>query len=196
VYFIREKASNRYRVRGIRGKISSGLSAYFDAGLGLIWFNPRGEFNGNWYSLQPMGTEGQGLDGGPKRYSRIQFVLPVGLGVKYSINRNISIGLEYSFRYTFTDYMDDVSGVYYDPVAIANANGGQGTEQGDAAFYLSNPAIELEDANGDRVLAGGTAPWQEPVQQRGDQTTNDTYMFAILSVSYKFTSKKSNRPKF
>lgn len=204
VYFIREKTSNRYRVRGIRGALGSGISAYLSSGLGVFWFNPRGKFYGNdvypgdnkWYSLRPMGTEGQGLPGEKKKYSPISVCVPMGLAAKYSINRNVSLTLEYSLRLTFTDYMDDVSTNYYDPIAIANANGGLGTPKGDAAAFLSNPAFEVVKDDGEVFIAGGRTPWQEPVQQRGDQTTNDTYMFAILALNYKFTSKKANRPKF
>ncbi len=195
VFFIREKTSNRYRTRGIRGANGSGLSASLTGGLGLIYFNPRGEYNGKWYSLQPMGTEGQGLPGGPDKYKRIAMVIPFGISAKYSINRNVSISLEYNFRFTFTDYMDDVSGYYFDPNAIAAANGGIGSESGDAAAYLSNPAIPLEKEDGTIFIAGGQSP-SSPAQQRGDATTNDTYMFAILALNYKFTSKKTNRPKF
>ena len=120
----------------------------------------------------------------------------MGVGAKYSINRNISLTLEYSFRYTFTDYLDDVSGDYYNPDDIAAANGGASSTTGQAAAYFSNPAILVIKDNGDEFIAGGGTPWRAPVQQRGDDTTNDTYMFAVLALNYKFTSKKANRPKF
>lgn len=195
VYFIREKTTNRYRVRGIKGAFGSGLSAYITAGLGGFWFNPRAQFNGKWYSLQPMKTEGQGLPNGPDEYRRISMCIPMGIGARYSINRNISISLEYGFRYTFTDYMDDVSTRYYDPTAIANANGGINSETGQAAAYFSNPAVQVELEDGTEWVTGGPKPWTTR-EQRGDYTTNDTYMFAILALNYKFTSKKTNRPKF
>jgi len=204
LYFIREKTSNRYRVRGIRGALGSGISAYINAGLGIFYFNPRGQFFGNatypgdekWYGLRKIGTEGQGLPGERKKYSPVSVCIPIGIAAKYSFNRNISITLEYSFRYTFTDYKDDVSTDYYDPVAIADANGGLGSATGQATAWLSNPAYVVTKPDGELFLAGGARPWEYPVQQRGDRTTNDTYMFAIIAMNYKFTSKKANRPKF
>lgn len=205
VFFIREKTSNRYRVRGIRGALGSGMSAYVFGGLAGVWFNPRGEFNGQWYSLHALKTEGQGLSytnpttgevvNGPDPYRRITMALPFGIGAKYSVNRNVSISFEYGFRLTFTDYMDDVSGRYFDPMVIADANGGLGTNNGDAAFYFSNPAIPVEKEDGTAFTAGGLQPWNTR-EQRGDATTNDTYMFAVLAFNYKFTSRKTNRPKF
>jgi opacity protein-like surface antigen len=195
VFFIREKTSNRYRVRGIRGALGSGMSAYLMGGVAGFWFNPRAEFNGNWYSLHALRTEGQGLPDGPDPYSRISFAVPFGIGAKYSVNRNISISFEYGFRLTFTDYMDDVSGRYYNPFDVAAANGGLGTPEGDAAFYFSNPAIQVEFEDGTPWTTGGPAPWVTR-EQRGDRTTKDSYMFAVIALNYKFTSKKTNRPKF
>ncbi|GAB4376268.1 MAG: hypothetical protein Kow0075_03230 [Salibacteraceae bacterium] len=193
LYFIPEKANSRYRVRGIKGILGSSLSAYIFTGIAGFWFNPRAQFVGNakypgdnkWYSLQPLGTEGQGLSG-QKKYSRISFAIPLGAGAKYTISRTVSLGLEFGFRYAFTDYIDDVSTVYYDEAKLL-------AERGPAAAYFSNPAKPLKDSEGRPVLAGGPMPAGE---QRGDPTTKDTYMFAVLTMNYKFISKKTNRPKF
>jgi hypothetical protein len=37
---------------------------------------------------------------------------PVGVGVKYSLNRQMSLGFEVLYRFTTTDYIDDVSKTY------------------------------------------------------------------------------------
>jgi len=197
IYFIREKTSKRYKVRGIRGSLGSGISAYVMGGVGGMFFNPKAKFVGNaqypgdnkWHALQPLGTEGQGILPGTKKYSRISMCFPVGIGARYTINRNISLTLEYNFRFTLTDYMDDVSTKYYDPAVLQ-------AQSGDAAAWFSNPAIEVEKDDGTTFLAGGSTYDPNQRQQRGDPTTNDTYMYAILALNYKFTAKKSNRPKF
>lgn len=189
VYFIQEKMNNRYRVRGIRGALSSTLSAYVFAGVGGFYFNPTAKYNGKSYALRKLGTEGQTTNlYGTDPYSRFSFCVPVGLGAKFNLSRNLSLTFEYNFRLTSTDYLDDTSNFYPDATAVANANGGVGTETGDAAAYFSNPAIEINE-----FLAGGNDP---EFQQRGDKNTNDTYMFALIGLNYKFVSKKSNRPKF
>jgi len=190
LYFIKEKLTNRYKVRGIRGALGSSLSAYVVGGIGAFYYNPRGSYNGNRYSLRPMRTEGQGFAGREDIYSRFSVCIPMGIGAKFSLSKNLSLTFEYDFRFTFTDYLDDTSTSYYDPTEIANANGGVGTEKGDAAAYFSNPRIQVGD-----VYVGGPDP-SGSSQQRGDRTTNDTYMFAIIGLNYKFVSKKSNRPKF
>lgn len=188
LYFIQEKLNNRYRVRGIKGALGSTLSAYFVGGIGGFYFNPTSVYNGKRYSLQPLGTEGQGLPGYPNKYSRMSLCVPFGIGAKFNLSKNLALTFEYDFRFTFTDYLDDTSTSYADPAAVAAANGGAGTDKGDAAAYFAYPSIWV-----DNFLAGGQKPQG---QQRGDMTTNDVYMFAIIGINYKFVSKKTNRPKF
>lgn len=193
LYFVREKIATKYKVRGIKGALGSSISAYVFTGLAAFWYNPRGQFVGNatyvgdnkWYSLRKLGTEGQGLNG-EKKYSPVSVSIPMGIAAKYSISREMSLSMEFGYRYAFTDYMDDVSGEYYDPIAIQ-------AEHGDAAAWFSNPAVPVVKDNGDVFLAGGN---NAIGQQRGDKTTNDTYLFAVLALNYKFISKKTNRPKF
>lgn len=71
-----------------------------------------------WVKLQPLHTEGQGQPGYAKPYSLITAAIPIGLGVRYAINENFSVGGEIGFRYTFTDYLDDVGGDYADPAIL------------------------------------------------------------------------------
>ena len=80
--------------------------------------------------------------------------------------------------------------LFRSPAVIEAANGTAGA-------YFSNPSIIVEnpDPDGGPIRAGGGRP-HLTAQQRGDATTNDTYMFAVVAFNYKFTSKKANRPKF
>ena len=69
-------------------------------------------------------------------YSRFQIAIPFGVGIKYAIDQNWSIGIEYGLRKTFTDYIDDCSSVYFDNQAIKQ----QGIDKGDAWAYLADLA--------------------------------------------------------
>lgn len=100
--------------------------------------------------LKPLSTEGQGFPGGAEPYSNFGIAIPFGFGMRKSINRTLGIKLELTHRFTFTDYIDDVSTVYYDPNYLA-------TNVSPQAAYFSNP--ELGNL-WDRVTAPG--------QQRGD----------------------------
>lgn len=84
---------------------------YIFAGVAAIYNNPRGEYDGRWYDLQSLGTEGQTLEGG-KKYSKLGVAFPIGAGLKISLSERVNIGFEFGLRFTMTDYLDDVSGVY------------------------------------------------------------------------------------
>jgi len=181
VYFLKENLSSKYKLRGVRGKLASNLSGYFFVGVGGFYFNPRAEYNGKWVSLQPLGTEGQGLREGTKKYSRIALAIPGGIGFKYTINKTWSLGIEYGLRKTSTDYIDDVSTTYYDNAALR-------VENGDMAADLADPSKTF--AEGDKLYITGDGT------QRGDSNDKDSYMFGFITLQYRFSQSKSNRPKF
>lgn len=99
---------------------------YIFAGVGLFHFNPYTYDNNNQKTyLQPLGTEGQGLAAYPNRavYSLTQFCVPFGVGWKYKINEKFDLIYELGFRYTNTDYLDDVSTTYANPQILLQSRG-------------------------------------------------------------------------
>jgi len=138
------------------------LDLYVFAGLGITYFNPQAKYENTWVNLQPLGTEGQGLEGKAAKYSRFTPVIPIGFGFAKKFKNYWSVGLELSYRKTFTDYMDDVSTVYYDNEAIRDA-------YGDVAAYLADPS------DPDSII--GTAPGD----QRGDSNQMDGYLTAVIT---------------
>ena len=151
------------------------FAPYIFAGVSLFSFDPQTTINGITYELQSLGTEGQGLDDGPgKKYSLTSFAIPFGIGIKCTIGRYFSIGAEWGMRYTFTDYLDDVSGVYYDNDMLRQL-------RGDLIADLADRSPELTDAETGLPLnrhAAGT--------QRGNTTTTDLYSFAGITFTVKF----------
>jgi hypothetical protein len=93
------------------------LVPYGTAGVGVFHFNPQGSLNGKWFLLQPLRTEGQGMEEYPERkmYKRTQLNIPLGVGFKYYITPSFYAGAEFLYRKTFTDYLDDVSTTYIEP---------------------------------------------------------------------------------
>jgi hypothetical protein len=186
-YFTKEQGGHLYRLKNVHGMKRKDIQAYFFGGIGGFWFNPKGKYiDGNWYALRPLGTEGQGLPGGPKAYSPVSVCIPMGLGMKYGIDQKWSIGLEYGLRYTFTDYIDDVSGRYYDNNKIRAA-------RGPIAAYFADPSLanyptslpHTPDVN--QTAAG---------QERGNPRYKDAYMFLSVNVNYKIPYKRRTRSKF
>ena len=151
------------------GAYAKRFTPYMFAGIGVFGFNPKTLYNGNWYELQPLCTEGQGLSQYPDRkpYSLIQLSVPFGLGFKCRIGRYFTIGAEYGFRKTWTDYLDDVSTTYVDG-ELLTAN----TEVMAAILADRSGEIDL-----DHAYAPGT--------QRGDDSLNDWYAFFGLSLTVK-----------
>ena len=168
-YFpFREYFGHIYRSNGVVGKRVNHLSPYLFGGIGGFWYNPKAKYNGTWEKLRPLKTEGV-------EYGSFSIALPVGLGLKYAIDKQWSIGLEVGIRYTFTDYIDDVSTVYVDQ-----------SNESPMVQYLSNPALNEQ----------GQTNWTQPGQQRGSSQSNDSYVFTILPVNYKLLRGIMNLPKF
>jgi hypothetical protein len=84
------------------------INFYGFGGIGLLYFNPVGDYNGKSYSLEPLKTEGVS-------YSRVTPVIPMGLGARLKLTPNIDLTIEGGYRKTFTDYLDDVSDKYTAP---------------------------------------------------------------------------------
>ncbi|TAL60581.1 MAG: hypothetical protein EPN85_06955 [Bacteroidetes bacterium] len=170
--FTREQKGHVYQIKGVRGMKRKDRDLYLFGGGGMVHFNPKGKYNGTWYKLQPIGTEGQGILAGSKKYSRITGLISVGGGFRLALNKYWGIGFELGMRKTFSDYMDDVSTTFPD-MKIFNGD--------PVATYLSNPS-------GNDMAPG--------LDVRGDHTDKDAYMFGALTLGYKVMFKKRSRSKF
>jgi len=151
------------------------ISPYIFVGASLFNFNPKAKYMDTWYELHSLGTEGQGttMPNASKPYSLTTFAIPFGLGVKYSPHKLVSIGLEYGIRKTFTDYIDDVSTLYADPVTLA-------AENGPVAAALADPSLSnTQEGHNYTGL------------KRGNSRTKDWYVFTGLTVSVLIKAKRA-----
>lgn len=151
------------------------IQPYLFAGIGLFHFNPKAQYEGEWVELQPLGTEGQGLNPNISRFYRLtQLNIPAGMGVRYAWRENLYFGLEFSYRKTFTDYIDDVSGVYYDLSELLDKRGATAADLADRlSEYTNNPDDHFET---------GT--------ERGNSSAKDGYGFFAVSASYLISTGK------
>ncbi len=186
-YPLQERIHPRYKIRGVNGNKTFSVMPYVFAGFGLTFFNPKALYNGDWYALQPLGTEGQGLAGRPGKYKRATLAIPMGAGLKYLVTKEWAISFEMSLRYTFSDYMDDVSTTYFHP-AMIDAN------YGAPGGALSNRSVNdpNNDVTGVVVQTNGMVNYL----QRGNPKWNDAYMFAIFSAHYRINKSTTFIPKF
>lgn len=147
---------------------------YLFAGFSGFYFNPKAEYNGTLYELQPLGTEGQGLSDNPDLYNLFSFAIPMGVGLKLSISKTTNIGMEVGVRTTFTDYLDDVSTDYPDLALLEEVRGATA-----AALSFRGPEY-------DQFLLI-TDPSNT---QRGGADVKDWYLFAGLTISVNLGIKK------
>lgn len=161
-------ASERLGRRNRSGNFTDrNMQLYLIGGIGAMYFNPKAPYQGSWTSLYDKHTEGQGLSGGPAEYKRITATIPMGVGFRLGISRLWRIGLEITYVKTFSDYIDDVSGEYYDPAMI-------GAAYGPNAAYLSNPSDTPQAYN--------------PGSQRGGKQ-KDAFFYANIMITRNITYK-------
>ena len=145
---------------------------YFYGGVAVFHFKPETNYNGKLVALQPLGTEGQGMDGFGKKYRLTQLSIPLGVGARYRITERINLGFDIGIRKTFTDYLDDVSGTYVNYNDLSKENGA-------VAAALGNRQGEL--------LGNGNEPVLLPTgTQRGNALKKDWYYSAGVTLSYQF----------
>lgn len=184
---------------------------YVYAGVAVFHHNPQAQVPntdlagntfsnaGEWVDLQPLKTEG-------KDYKLIQAAIPFGIGARFKITELIDIAGEFGFRYTFTDYLDDVSGYYVD---LRTLDG----ELAQAMSYRSNEvkagasnkvdAIIANRYNGYQAELGfTTAAGFGHVNEDENQTKNlrgtsakDLYMVTSVRVTY-IINRNYHRAKF
>ena len=149
------------------------FSPYLLAGIGFFSFNPQAQYNGKWIDLQPLRTEGQGFTQYPDRkpYSLNQTCIPLGIGVKYELGSAFNVRAEFVFRILHTDYLDDVSTTYIDPVNFS-LNGFSGNKLTNA-LILNDRKKELDPTN-----------FSMEGDQRGNPSNNDSYFTFNVKIGY------------
>lgn len=170
-----EKFGARYNISGHSKRMKNrNEQVYLFTGIGVSYFNPKARYNGSWVALRPLSTEGQGLDGGPSKTAPVTATIPFGIGIRGGIGRMWRLGVEATYVKTFSDYIDDVHGEYYDPAILA-------AQVGADAAYLSNPA-------------SANTNWFAPGQQRGDNEM-DAYFYVNIVVARNLTYKDYSRQR-
>jgi len=136
---------------GLREKINP----YFFSGIGGFNVSPKTVYNGEKYSLRKYKTEGVS-------YSSLGLAIPLGFGIKVKMNKQYTIAAEFGYRFTNTDYLDDVSTVYPDLEKMSSI-----------ARALSDRRVELGHKR------------TEQGRQRGNPDRNDGYFLFIIKIQGK-----------
>lgn len=163
----------------IGGNQSQNNAPYIFVGIAGFHFDPEGQNGNGWEKLQPLGTEGQGLPGGPskKKYKLFQPSIPFGVGFKTSFSRGMCIGFEWGMRKTFTDYLDDVSTRYYDPLILRQ-------ERGD----FGERAVTMADKSN---VPSNLSSYSNAGKQRGNPNNKDWYSFFGVTLTMRIEKSSS-----
>ena len=152
----------------IHGSSDQFFTPYIFAGFSVLHFEPKAELEGQKYNLREFGTEGQ-FKG--EEYYSITGGLAYGIGLKVDLNYEWSINIELGARSLFTDYLDDVSGVYPDMDDLEALHGID-------AVRLSDRSWEVPELT--------ESPIGETGRQRGNSNNNDKYVMLGIGLVYYF----------
>jgi len=171
---------------------------------------------GKWIALQPLGTEGQysklkpgDVNYGIKPYSLIQVAIPIGVGARFRINDVLDLWADIGFRYTFTDYLDDVSKNYVDLNSLQAKNKND-NKLAQAMAYRSNEVMgnptaatssahdypATEHSGEFYTWAGYGSEGKDNI--RGHANNRDMYVVSSIKITYilkpsYFGSKRRQR---
>ncbi len=154
---------------------------------------------GSLVDLQPLGTEGQhaqlqptDVNYGIQPYSLVQFAIPFGLGARFRLTDIFDLSADVGFRYSFTDYIDDVSANYVD-LSRLNSSLAQAMSYrtNELPGYPNNP--QPSGITGVNVQAGYGSEF--PDNKRGGKKDNDIYMVTSIRLTY-IINARFHRAKF
>lgn len=161
---------------GSTGRYILDFRTYVFGGVGGFYNNPKAKSSstGKWVALQPLMTEGP-----DNKYSKYQLCFPVGVGFYYTYKKTHRLGWEIGWRWTLTDYIDDISTVTPDRDQVS-----------DEAWAFSYRSNELSNRNDD---VPDTIQYSSPGAYRGNPQKKDSYVFTNLTYSYVIKGKYKNR---
>ncbi|MFM2146644.1 MAG: hypothetical protein RL732_1480 [Bacteroidota bacterium] len=169
-------------LNGLPFDLNKKILPYGLIGVGVFHFNPEGQdpLTGQWVPLRDLHTEGQGFPEFPdrKNYKLTEFNIPMGFGFKYIISEKINVSFEVIHRVTFTDYIDDVSTTYVDPLAYYK--------------YLTPEKAQIAERMANKTDPTGLGSTIFGIgNKRGTAQNNDAYYSFGLKWGYVFGNRSS-----
>jgi hypothetical protein len=146
---------------------------------------------GQWVDLRPLGTEGQystldpnDVNYGIKPYSKGQIAIPFGFGARIRLTDVLDFSFDIGYRYTFTDYLDDVSQNYVD-LGVLNS------ELARAMSYRTGE-LNLGPGNEESYVGRNGVTYttesgygrEHPDNKRGGKSDRDIYLVTSFRISY------------
>ena len=112
------------------------INFYGFAGIGVSSNDPKAQLRSEWIPLRPLQLENN-------PYNNYILVFPTGIGMKYKLNVWVDMILELNYRWTLTDYMDDISAFniseFYKDLIADYGNFGAGPNPDRLRLAVRNP---------------------------------------------------------
>lgn len=146
------------------GNPKRNVSPYIFGGISVFQYTPYANVGDSLVNLrdfqteEPLPDDARWFEKLASRDMPVGLSIPFGLGLKLSLSRHMAATIEWRLQKTFTDYLDDVKGVY--PAS-------------------QHPVVDGYD------LTDPTGTYQAG-QQRGNAAFNDWFGMARVSLTWKF----------
>jgi len=152
---------------------------YVSLGVALVSYDPYAYYANEKYYLRNLGTEGQGSSLYPDRkpYNAMAIAIPLSVGFKYNLTEKTNLFVEAGYRFTNTDYLDDVSTTYA-PDAFSPLPNGQPS----IGYLLQDRSYEFGQVIGTKG------------RQRGNSAQKDAYAMFQIGVSFNLSSYRCPSP--
>ncbi|MBS1772789.1 MAG: outer membrane beta-barrel protein [Bacteroidetes bacterium] len=162
---------------------------YLTFGVGVFHYKPyssfidRGTLAKKWVAVDDLHLEGEGFEhdkATPTYAEKTKFWqvnVPAGLGLRFDASDKISWGIEYLYRFTFTDRLDNVSGDYVSDEYLER--------------YLTPEKAAVAKEMADKQWAVDPGAKAQPWTKRGNKDDKDGYSTISIMLIYKFQTNKT-----
>lgn len=174
---------------------------YIFAGISVFHMQPKGQAPatdlngaplaeaGKWVNLRPLGTEGQystlnptDANSGIKPYKLIQAAIPFGFGARLKLTETLDLWADIGFRYTFTDYLDDVSKNYVD-LGVLKSPLAQAMSYRTSELKLPTSTHQYAGRDGKTYTVEAGYGEENSSNMRGNSKNRDIYMVTSIRVT-------------
>jgi hypothetical protein len=165
------------------------MQPYILAGIGGFHFKPQSSLldqstgRRKWVDVHDLHLEGEGIGpekstpGWTPKTSLWQLCVPAGLGVRWDIGDQYALGLEWLYRFTMTDRLDNVSSEYTAPDYYDR--------------YLPPEKAALAKQLYDKSWEIDPTVQRRPWTARGNKEVLDGYSAISVTFIYKILNNKS-----
>ena len=181
VFHVDDRSTNRNFAKPgklfIKGYVFTGAYGVLHNPQAQITHDPNNEWEDRWYDLRPLRTENQ-----VEEYASLIAAIPMGLGIEFGMGYGWVLGFEGSWRSTFTDYLDDISGMYGNPDFLSPLAEAISSQSNDAVIAAIGDPSSGTVAN-HQYSDGGT--------YRGNPETNDSYGTVQVTLARTIDTRSS-----